>query len=169
MSSSDPHGDLSRSGQEIGTTRAALDAQSAGLRHRFVRLLRDGEGSATLADHEARAVRTLAEVAWAYERITADLTALETAIDVPARRDKILRGIVDELAAVAELSLERSFANATWSESLIALRGYIEQLIVRATDATPALLDVDLAVERLEHLERCSAAALRSYQGYISA
>jgi hypothetical protein len=167
--SSDPHADVSRAGLEMVMSRPALDAQNEALRERFVTLQRDGHGSATLAEHEARAVRTLAEVDWIYKRIAADLTALATATDGLERRDQIMHGILDELTAVTELSLGRSFARSTWEETLIALRRHIEQLIVGATNTAPALVDLDLALERFEHLERSTSAALRSYEGYISA
>jgi hypothetical protein len=170
VTSLNPRRDARLLGHEIATSRAVLDARDAALRHRFANLLADGtSGALAASQRDERLAQVLVQVAWAYDGIADDLTTLETVRDGVERRDQIMRETVDELTAMAELSTGRSFASSTWHEALIAMRGYIEHLVDGGRDDVAVLVDIDLALERIEYVEKLATAALRSYLGYISA
>jgi hypothetical protein len=138
------------------------------LRRRFVTLLADGlTGALATSRRDERLVELLMQVARAYERIADDLTTLEAAIDGAQRRDQIMHDTVEELTAMAELSTGRPAM--TWNGALIDLRDYIDHLVAERKDDIVALIAIDLAVERIEYIEKLARAAVRSYRGYLSA
>lgn len=153
-------------------SRAVIDAKNSALQHKFVRLAADGE-SAVQAELE-RVTRTetlLMQVGWAYDGIVEDIGTLEAAKNPTAiaRRDQILRQTFEEIAVIAELTTGKAAGKATWLESLDAIRIHLLQLVAKASDDAMVLADVDLVLERFDHIEKLAAAALRSYLGYISA
>ena len=170
VTSLNPVRDAKSIGHDVGMSRSAMDAKSTALRHRFVRLLADGE-SVAIAEgrREARIAQLLNELKWAYDGIVDDIATLEQAKDGLERRDQIMRETLDELATMAELQMGRAFTTATWRETLDALHGQVETLITAAAIDAIVLADIDLALERIEHIEKTAGEALRSYLGYISA
>ncbi len=170
MTSLNPVRDAKTIGHDVGLSRAAQDAKSSALQHRFIRLLADGE-SVTIAEaeRESRVSQLLNQLKWAYDGIVDDIVALETAKDGAERRDELMRETLDELATMAELSTGQAFSSTTWRQALDALRGHVEKLIAGETHDAVILADIDLALERIEHIEKTAAGALRSYLGYINA
>ena len=151
-------------------SRSAFDAKSTALRHRFVRLLADGESVAIAeGQREARVAQLLNELKWTYDGIVDDIVTLERAKDGIERRDQILRETLEELATMAELQTNKPFTAVPWRETLDALHMHIEKLITGAVIDAIVLADIDLALERIEHIEKTAGEALRSYLGYISA
>jgi hypothetical protein len=57
----------------------------------------------------------------------------------------------------------------TWREALDALRRYIEHLITSPQIDALTRADVDLALDRIEHIEKTAGAALKGYLGYLNA
>ena len=170
VTSLNPVRDAKTIGHDVGTSRAVLDAKSTALRHRFVKLLADGESAAFAAtERDNRVEQLLAQLKWAYDGIADDIAALEAMKDERERRDQILRETLDELAVMAELSTGGSFAKAKWRDVLDALRGYTERLISDAANDAVVLADIDLALERIERIEKLANEALRSYLGYLTA
>ena len=71
---------------------------------------------------------------------------------------------------MAELSTGVVFStDAPWRLALDALRGYIERLITSPLINALTLADIDLALQRIERIEKTAMSALRSYFGYINA
>lgn len=170
MTSLNPVRDAKTVGHDVGLSRVALEAKSTALQHRFVRLLADGESIASAAsERESRSAQLLSQLQWAYDGIADDITALEKAKDGLEHRDQLLRKTLDELATMAELSTGTAFTTATWRQTLDALRGHVEKLIASPVIDAVILADIDLALERIEHIEKTAGEALRSYLGYISA
>ncbi len=170
VTSLNPVRDAKSIGHDVGMSRIAMDAKNTALRHRFVRLLADGESVAIAeGQREARVAQLLNELKWTYDGIVDDLGTLEKAKDGAERRDQILRETLDELATMAELQTGRAFTTATWRETLDALHEHVEGLITAAVIDAIVLADIDLALERIEHIEKTAGEALRSYLGYISA
>jgi hypothetical protein len=170
VTSADPRRDAWLIGHDGGMPRTVLDARNAALRRRFVALLADGTSGELAASQRAeRLLRVLEQVARAYDGIADDLTMLECVNDGAKRRDQLMIETVDELTAMAELSTGESFAATTWSEALVAFRSHIEDLVEHATDDVAALMEIELAIERIEYVKKRAAAAKQSYLGYISA
>jgi hypothetical protein len=170
VTSLNPVRDAKTIGHDVGTSRAVLDAKSTALRHRFIKLLADGESAAIAeAERESRVAQLLAQIKWAYDGIVDDVAALEVVKDGLERRDQIMRETLDELAVMAELSTGKSFVKAGWRDVLDALRAHAEDLIAGATHDAGVLADIDLALERIERVEKLANDALRSYLGYVSA
>jgi hypothetical protein len=138
---------------------------------RFIRLLADGESVAiAVAERENRIAQLLNQLKWAYDGIADDIVALETAKDGIERRDELMRETLDELATMAELSTGKAFSTGTtWRQALDALRAHVERLITNPVIDAVILADIDLALERIEHIEKTAAGGLRSYLGYINA
>ena len=157
-------------GHDVGMSRAALDARNTALHHRFTRLLADGESVAIAeSERETRVAQLLSQLTWAYRGIAEDIIALEAAKDGLERRDQLMRETLDELATMAELSTGTRFVATTWRQALDALRDHVEALIVIPAIDALVLADIDLALQRIEHIEKTAAGALRSYLGYINA
>jgi hypothetical protein len=158
-------------GHDVGVSRVVQEAKSTALRHRFIRLLADGESVAIAeAERENRITQLFNQLKWAYDGIADDIIALETSKDGVERRDELMREAIEELATMAELSTGNAFSTgATWRQALDALRGYIELLITSSKMDALTLADIDLALERIEHIEKTARGALRSYLGYINA
>ena len=170
VTSLNPVRDAKTIGHDVGMSSIALDAKNSALRHRFVRLLADGESVAIAErERETRIEQLLNELKWAYDGIVDDIVTLEKAKDGIERRDEIMRETLEELATMAELQTDKTFTTATWRETLDALHSHIEQLITGASIDALVLADIDLALERIEHIEKTAGEALRSYLGYISA
>jgi len=171
VTSLNPVRDAKTIGHDVGLSRVAQDAKNMALHHRFTRLLADGESAAiAAADRENRIAQLLNQVKWAYDGIADDIVALETAKDGPERRDQLMREALDEIATMAELATGNAFSTkATWRQALDALRGHIEKLIAGPAHDALILADIDLELERIEHIEKTADAALRSYLGYINA
>jgi len=170
VTSLNPVRDAKTIGHDVGLSRVAMDAKSSALQHRFVRLLADGESVAVAErEREIRIEQLLAEVKWACDGIADDFATLETARDGVERRDQVMRATLEELATMAELSTGTAFTTAPWRATLDALRGYVERLITDSTIDAVVLADIDLALERIVHIEKTANEALRSYLGYINA
>jgi hypothetical protein len=170
VTSLNPVRDAKTIGHDVGLSRVALEAKSEALRHRFVRLMADGESIANAeSEREIRVEQLRNQLQWACEGIADDIVALEKAKDGIERRDQILRETLDELATVSELSTGTAFTSATWRQALDALRAHVEKLITGPEIDAVVLADIDLALERIEHIEKAAGAALRSYLGYINA
>jgi hypothetical protein len=147
-----------------------MDGKSDALAHRFVRLMADGESvGAAERERELRVEQLLAELKWAYDGIVEDIGTLEAAKAGAERRDELLGTTLDELATMAELSTGMPFTRAPWRDALDALRAHVEGLITGAAIDAVVLADIDLALERFEHIEKTANEALRSYLGYIKA
>jgi hypothetical protein len=54
---------------------------------------------------------------------------------------------------MAELQTGKAFTTATWRATLDALHGHAEAMIAGVVIDAIALADVDLALERIEHIE----------------
>ena len=171
VTSLNPVRDAKTIGHDVGLSRVAQDAKNTALRHRFTRLLADGESIAiAAAERENRVAQLLNQVKWAYDGIADDIIALETAKDGAERRDQLMRETLDELATMAELATGNAFSTkTTWRQALDALRGHVEKLIAGPSHDAVILADVDLELERIEHIEKTASRALRSYLGYINA
>jgi hypothetical protein len=170
VTSLNPVRDAKSIGHDVGMSRIAMDAKNTALRHRFVRLQADGESVAIAeGQREARVAQLLNELKWTYDGIVDDIVTLEKAKDGVERRDQILRETLEELATMAELQTGKAFVTATWRETLDALDSHVEAMITGAVIDAIALADIDLALERIEHIEKTAGEALRSYLGYISA
>lgn len=171
MTSLNPVRDAKTIGHDVGPSRVAQDAKNSALRHRFIRLLADGESAAIAdADRENRIGQLLNQVKWAYDGIADDIVALESGKDGAERRDKLMSETLDELATMAELATGTTFpTKGTWRQALDALRGHVERLIASPSHDALMLADIDLELERIEHIEKTADAALRSYLGYINA
>jgi hypothetical protein len=170
VTSLNPVRDARTIGNEVGTSRAVLAARETALRSRFLKLVAEGE-SVTIAAAERpfRVSQLLAQLKWACDAIADDFALLEGARGGDDRRDRIMRETLDELTAMAELSSGRSFAASTWRGALDALHADIENLVVDGAVDAVVLVDIDLALERIERIERLATKAVRSYFGYISA
>jgi hypothetical protein len=171
VTSLNPVRDAKTIGHDVGVSRVVQEAKNTALRHRFIRLLADGESAAIAeAERENRIAQLLNQLKWAYDGIADDIIALETAKDGAERRDQLKRETIEELAMMTELSIGNAFSTgATWRQALDALRGYIEKLITSPAIDALTLADIDLALERIEHIEKTATGALRSYLGYINA
>jgi hypothetical protein len=170
VTSLNPVRDAKSIGHDVGLSRVAREAKSSALQHRFVRLLADGESVAAAdREREVRIERLLAEAKWACDGIADDIATLEAAKDGAERRDQVMRGALDELATMAELSTGTAFTTTPWRATLDALRGHVEKLITGAAIDAVVLADIDLALERIVHIEKTANEALRSYLGYINA
>jgi hypothetical protein len=122
------------------------------------------------AERENRVAQLLNQVKWAYDGIADDIVALESAKDGAERRDQLMRETLEELATMAELATGNAFSTkTTWRQMLDALRGHVEKLIAGPSHDAVILADVDLELERIEHIEKTASRALRSYLGYINA
>jgi hypothetical protein len=170
VTSLNPVRDAKSIGHDVGISRTVLDAKNTALRHRFTRLLADGESVAIAeAERENRVAQLLNQLKWAYDGIVDDIVTLEKAKDGAEHRDKLMRETLDELATMAELSTGTAFTTTTWRQALDALRGHIEKLVTGDSHDAVILADIDLGLERIEHIEKTAAGALRSYLGYINA
>jgi hypothetical protein len=171
VTSLNPVRDAKTIGHDVGVSRVTLEEKNTALRHRFIRLLADGESVAIAeAERENRIAQLLNQLKWAYDGIADDILALEAAQEGPERRDQLLREALDELATMAELSTGVVFStDAPWRLALDALRGYIERLITSPLINALTLADIDLALQRIERIEKTAMSALRSYFGYINA
>jgi len=170
VTSADPVRDAKTKGHDVGMSRSAMEGKSEALRHRFTRLAADSETAAQAeAERENRMAQLLAQLKWAYDGIVDDITALEKGKDGGEQRDKLMRATLDELATMAELATDKSFAKAGWRECLDALLAHVEKLLRTPTIDAVVLADIDLALERIEHIEKTAGEALRSYFGYINA
>jgi hypothetical protein len=157
-------------GHDVGLSRVALDAKNAALRHRFIRLLADGESVAIAeSERENRVAQLRNQLKWACDGIVDDIVTLEAAKDGIERRDQLVRETLEELATMAELSTGTAFTTAAWRKALEALHAHVERLIAGPQIDAVILADIDLALERIEHIEKTAGAALRSYLGYINA
>jgi hypothetical protein len=170
VTSLNPVRDAKTIGHDVGMSSLALDARDTALRHRFTRLLADGM-SAKIAEgeRETRISELLHQLKWAYRGIAEDIIALEAAKEGLERRDQLMRETLDELATMAELSTGTAFTTTTWRQALDALRGYVETLVALPAINALVLADIDLGLQRIEHIEKTAAGALRSYLGYINA
>ena len=170
VSSLNPVRDAKSIGHDVGISRVAIDAKNTALRHRFTRLLADGESVAiAAAERDNRVAQLFNQLKWACDGIADDIVALEAGKDGVERRDELLRETLEELATMAELSTGNAFTTATWRQALNALRAHAEKLIGGPSHDAVILADIDLALERIEHIEKTAGAALRSYFGYINA
>jgi hypothetical protein len=171
VTSLNPVRDAKSIGHDVGVSRTVIDAKNTALRHRFIRLLADGESVAIAeAERENRVAQLLNQVKWAYDGIADDIVALETAKDGAEHRDKLMRETLEEIATMAELATGTPFSTkTTWRQALDALRGHVEKLIAAPAHDAVMLADIDLELERIEHIEKTAAGALRSYLGYINA
>ena len=170
VTSLNPVRDAKSVGHDVGMSRSAMEAKSTALQHRFTRLLADGETVAIAeSERENRVSQLLAQLKWAYDGIVDDMTSLEKAKDGAERRDELLRETLEELATMAELATDKPFTKAGWRECLDALLGQVETLIRAPEIDALVLADIDLALERIEHIEKTAGEALRSYFGYIHA
>lgn len=170
VTSLNPVRDAKTIGHDVGMSRNVLDARNTALQHRFVRLLADGESVAIAErEREARIAQLRNELKWTYDGIVDDIVTLAKAKDGIERRDQILSETLEELATMAELQTGKAFTTATWRETLDALHSHVEALIAGAVIDAIVLADIDLALERIEHIEKTAGEALRSYLGYISA
>lgn len=170
VTSLNPVRDAKTIGHDVGMSRVALDAKNTALRHRFTRLLADGESPALAeSEREVRVAQLLNQLQWAYRGIADDIIALEAAKDGAERRDQLLRETLEELATMAELSTGAAFVTTTWRQALDALRIHVETLVANPAIDALLLADIDLALERIEHIEKTAAGALRSYLGYVNA
>jgi hypothetical protein len=171
VTSLNPVRDAKTIGHDVGISRTVQEAKNTALRHRFIRLLADGESVAiAAAERENRIAQLLNQLKWAYDGIAEDIIALESAKDGIERRDQLMRETLDELATMAELSTGNAFSSGkTWREALDAFRRYIEQLITSPEIDALILADIDLALERIERIEKTAGTTLKSYLGYINA
>jgi hypothetical protein len=170
VTSLNPVRDAKTIGHDVGLSSVALDAKNTALRRRFVRLLADGESVAIAErERETRIAQLRNELKWAYDGIVDDIVALERANDGIERRDELMRETLDELATMAELSTGTTCTATAWRRALDALHGHVEKLIASPHIDAVLLADIDLALERIEHIEKTAAEALGSYLGYISA
>lgn len=170
MTSLNPVRDAKSIGHDVGLSRVAMDAKNSALQHRFVRLMADGETVAVAESaRETRIEQLLAEVKWACDGIADTIGTLEAAKDGAERRDQVMQATLDELATIAELATGTPFTTAPWRAALDALRTHVEGLINGQVIDAVALADIDLALERVEHIEKTANEALRSYLGYINA
>jgi hypothetical protein len=171
VTSLNPVRDAKTIGHDVGISRVVLEAKNTALRHRFTRLLADGESVAiAAAERENRIAQLLSQVKWAYDGIAGDLIALERANDGVERRDQLMHETIEELATMAELATGNAFSTTTtWRQALDALRGHVEKLIAGPSHDAVILADIDLELERIEHIEKTASGALRSYFGYINA
>jgi hypothetical protein len=170
VTSLNPVRDAKTIGHDVGPSRVTQDAKDTALRHRFIRLLADGESVAiAAAERENRVAQLLNQVKWAYDGIADDISALEMAKEGTERRDQLMRETLDELATMAELATGNAFSTKTWRQGLDSLRGHLEKLIASPAHDAVMLADIDLELERIEHIEKTADAALRSYLGYINA
>jgi uncharacterized protein YfiM (DUF2279 family) len=164
--------DAQTAGHDVGLSRAMIDAKSTVLRRRFTTLLADGEEAAKAESERASRIgEMLLQARWSYDAIVDGITTLEAGNqeNALARRDQLLRHTANEIAGIAELSIGKSFAKASWRQALDALRAHFEQLVAAAAEDVTVLGEIDLAFERFEHIERTTATALRSYRGYLTA
>jgi hypothetical protein len=170
VTSLNPVRDARTIGYEVGISLAALALRDAALRRRFVKLLAEGESVAiAAAERGFRVSQLLAQLKWTCDAIADDFALLEGARGGDDRRDQIMRETLDELTAMAELSSGRSFAASTWRGALDAWHAHIESLVVGGAVDAVVLVDIDLALERIERVERLATKAVRSYLGYVSA
>jgi len=170
VTSLNPVRDAKTIGHDVGMSRVALEAQNSALRHRFVRLLADGESVAIAeGERENRITQLRAQLKWACDGIVDDIVTLEAAKDGLEHRDKLLRETLDELSTMAELSTGNAFTTATWRQALDALHSYVEKLITGPAIDAMILADIDLALERIEHIEKTAGQAIRSHLGYLNA
>jgi hypothetical protein len=170
VTSLNPVRDAEGLGHVVGPTRVVIEAKNDALRHRFIRLLADGESAASAAAGRAGRVRELlAQVTSARQGIAEDVTTLETVKEAAGRRDELLRETLEEIAVMAELSTGQTVAPSAWHQALDMLGIYIELLVDRDVHDAVVLADIDLALERIEHIEKTAAEALHSYLRYISA
>jgi hypothetical protein len=170
ITSLNPVRDAKTIGHDVGVSRVALDAKDTALRHRFIRLLAEGESVAVAAaERDNRVAQLLKQLKWACDGIADDIVALEKATDGAERRDQLLSETIEELATMAELSTGNAFITLTWRQAFDALRGHIEKLVAGEAHDALILADIDLGLERIKHIEKTADAALRSYLGYINA
>jgi len=170
VTSLNPVRDAKTIGHDVGISRVALEAKSTALRHRFTRLLADGESvGIAAAERENRVAQLFNQLKWAYDGIADDISALEAAKDGVEHRDQLLRETLDELATMAELSTGNAFELTDWRQALNALRGHIERLVAGTMHDAVILADIDLGLERIEHIEKTASRALRSHFGYVNA
>lgn len=170
VTSLNPVRDAKTGGHDVGMSRSAMEAKSSALKHRFTRLLADGETVAIAeSDRENRVSQLLAQLKWAYDGVVDDMTSLEKAKDGAERRDQLMRETLEELATMAELATDKPFTKAGWRDCLDALLAQVETLIRAPQIDALVLADIDLALERIEHIEKTAGEALRSYFGYINA
>lgn len=172
VTSLNPVRDAKTVGHDVGMSRSALEARDSALRHRFTRLLAEGESVAVAeSEREVRVAQLRNQLQWACDGIVDDIVTLESAKDKDAleRRDQLMRETLEELSTMAELSTGSAFTTATWRQALDALRGHVEKLIAGPAIDAVVLADIDLALERIEHIEKTAGQALKSYLGYISA
>jgi hypothetical protein len=172
VSSPNPVRDAQKAGHDVGMSRAVIEAKSSALQHKFVRLAADGESAAQGAAERANRIETLLlQVGWAYDGIVDDIGTLEAAKNPTAlaRRDQILRQTLEEIAVIAELTTGKASGTATWRQSLDAIRAHLQKRIDADSVDAIDLADIDLILERIDHIEKLAAAALRSYLGYVSA
>jgi hypothetical protein len=169
VTSLNPVRDAEGLGHVVGPSRLVTAAKGDALRHRFVRLVADGESAAIAAvDREGRTGALLTQLAWAQKGIVDDLGALETAKDASGRSAELLRGALDEIAVIVELSTGQPFTPAAWRQALDAFHEHVQTLIGRDMPDAVELADIDLALERLEHIEQTAAAALHGYLRFVS-
>ena len=169
VTSLNPLRDAEGLGHVVGPSRLVMEAKGDALRHRFVRLVADGDSAAiALVDRDGRTGALLTQLTWAQKGIVDDLGALEAAKDPSGRSADLLRGALDEIAVICELSTGQPFAPAAWRQALDALHMHIETLIGRDAPDAVELADIDLALERIEHIEKTAAAALQRYLRFIS-
>jgi hypothetical protein len=169
VTSLNPVRDAEGLGHVVGPSRLVTEAKGDALRHRFVRLAADGESAAiAVVDRDGRVEALLTQLTWAQKGIVEDLGALEAAKGSSSRSAELLRETLDEIAVIAELSTGQPFAPAAWRQALDALYTHIQALIGRDAHDAVELADIDLALERVEHIEQTAAAALRTYLQFIS-
>jgi hypothetical protein len=170
VTSLNPLRDAGTIGHVVAQSRAVSEGRGTALQHRFTRLLAEGESPAiAAADRAARIAKLLDQLAWAQQSITDEIVTLESAKAAPEQRDALLRAIVEEIAVMAELSTGRPFATAPWRDVLDALHLHVEELLARDAHDAILLADIDLALERIEHIENTAADAVHSYLGFLSA
>ena len=87
VTSLNPVRDAKTIGHDVGVSRVTLEEKNTALRHRFIRLLADGESVAIAeAERENRIAQLLNQLKWAYDGIADDILALEAAQEGPERR-----------------------------------------------------------------------------------
>ena len=169
VTSFNPVRDAKTIGHDVGTSRAESEAKRTALRARFVKLSADGDSvTIAAAERQYRVGQLLAQLKWACDTIADNFTVLEGVRGGDDHRDRIMRETLDELTAMAELSNGRSFALSTWRGALDCFRSDIEALIAGGVPDAVVLVDIDLALERIEHVERLATKAVRGYFGYVS-
>jgi hypothetical protein len=169
VTSLNPVRDAEGLGHVVGPSRLVTAAKGDALRHRFVRLVADGESVAIARiDREGRTGALLTQLTWAQKGIVEDLGALEAAKDASGRCADLLRETLEEIAVIAELSTGQPFPPAAWRQALDALYTHIHALIGHDAPDALELADIDLALERIEHIEKTAAAALHTYLRLVS-